>query len=107
MYSVSVREKFIARHFLPHEIGREQTPHSHHYFVEVRVYGEKLDRKGFLMDIVTLRHALDTFLRQLNDTLLNDLELGFSYMRQERGDRREEREARSQKPGRGTLHVPL
>lgn len=74
MYSVSVRQKFIAQHYLPHETGKERTPHSHHYFVEVRVYGEKLDGQGFLVDIVDLKHTLDHFIQQLSDRLLNDLD---------------------------------
>jgi 6-pyruvoyltetrahydropterin/6-carboxytetrahydropterin synthase len=74
MYSVSVRQKFIAQHYLPHETGKEHTPHSHHYFVEVRVYGEKLDGDGFLIDIIKLERALDHFVQQLSDRLLNDLD---------------------------------
>jgi 6-pyruvoyltetrahydropterin/6-carboxytetrahydropterin synthase len=73
-YSVSVRQKFIAQHYLPHETGKEHTPHSHHYFVEVRVYGEKLNEHGFLIDIVDLKHTLDHFVQQMSDRLLNDLD---------------------------------
>lgn len=74
MYSVSVRQKFIAQHFLPNETGKEHTPHSHHYFIEMCVYGEKLDRQGFLIDIVDLKDVLDRFIRQFSDRLLNDLD---------------------------------
>jgi 6-pyruvoyltetrahydropterin/6-carboxytetrahydropterin synthase len=74
MYSVSVRQKFIAQHFLINETEKEHTPHSHHYFVEVRVYGEKLNEQGFIIDIVDLKHILDHFIQQLSDRLLNELD---------------------------------
>jgi 6-pyruvoyltetrahydropterin/6-carboxytetrahydropterin synthase len=74
VYSVSVRQKFIAQHYLPHETGKEHAPHSHHYFVEVRVYGEKIDGKGFLIDIIDLGDFLKHFTSQLSDRLLNDLD---------------------------------
>ena len=74
VYSVSVREKFITQHFLPQETGKESTPHSHHYFVEVCVYGDTLDAQGFLFDIVGLKHHLLLLVEQLRDRVLNDLE---------------------------------
>lgn len=74
IYSVSVREKFISQHFLLQETGKERAPHSHHYFVEVCVYGERLDAQGFLYDIVDLKHRLLLLLEPLRDRLLNELE---------------------------------
>ena len=73
-YSVSVREKFITKHFLPRETGKESTPHSHHYYVEVCLLGEKLETQGFLFDIVELKHLLLHLIEQLRDRLLNDLD---------------------------------
>jgi 6-pyruvoyltetrahydropterin/6-carboxytetrahydropterin synthase len=73
MYSVSVRQKFITQHYLPNETGKERIPHSHHYSVEVCVYGEKLNAHGFLVDIVDLKRTLDHLIQQLSDRLLNDL----------------------------------
>ncbi len=74
VYSVSVREKFITQHFLPHETGNESTPHSHHYFVEVCVYGDTLDARGFLVDIVALKRCLLHLVEQVRDRVLNDLD---------------------------------
>jgi len=74
MYSVSVRQKFIAQHFLPNETGKEHTSHSHHYFIEVCGYGEKLDGQGFLIDIVDLKDVLDRHIQQFSNRLLNDLD---------------------------------
>jgi 6-pyruvoyltetrahydropterin/6-carboxytetrahydropterin synthase len=74
MYSVSLREKFISQHFLPHETGKESVPHSHHYFVEVCLFGEKLDDQGFLFDIVDLKHVLLHLLEEFRDRLLNDFD---------------------------------
>jgi 6-pyruvoyltetrahydropterin/6-carboxytetrahydropterin synthase len=73
-YSVSVRQKFVAQHFLPNETGKESAPHSHHYFVEVCVSGERLDAHGFLLDIIDLKHVLLHLIEELRDRLLNDLD---------------------------------
>jgi 6-pyruvoyltetrahydropterin/6-carboxytetrahydropterin synthase len=75
MYSVSIREQFIARHFLAKETGKEGTPHSHHYFVEVCAFGDRLDAQGFLINIVDLKHQLHLLVNEICDRLLNDLEV--------------------------------
>ena len=74
MYSVSVHKKFISQHYLPNELGKEQSPHSHHYTVEACVFGEILTSEGFLIDIIELQHTLDSLLIQFEDKLLNDLQ---------------------------------
>jgi 6-pyruvoyltetrahydropterin/6-carboxytetrahydropterin synthase len=73
MYGVSVRQRFISRHYLPFEAGKESTPHSHHYTVEVCTFGKTLDAKGFLIDIVDLQRNLDGLALDLEGRLLNEL----------------------------------
>jgi len=74
MYTVSVRRNFIARHALVGgDWGAENEPHAHHYVVEARLYGKKLDRHGYLMDICEVEAALDQLAGHFRDKNLNDL----------------------------------
>jgi len=74
MYTVSVRRNFIARHALVGgDWGAENEPHAHHYVVEARLYGKKLDRHGYLMDICEVEAELDKLVGHFRDKNLNDL----------------------------------
>lgn len=73
MYSVAVQRDFVAQHFLVGgDWGRENERHSHHYRVEVRVDGPRLDRHGFLVDIVDLEGRLDLLVTRFRDRTLNE-----------------------------------
>jgi 6-pyruvoyltetrahydropterin/6-carboxytetrahydropterin synthase len=74
MYTVAVQREFIARHMLiGADWGPENESHAHHYVVEARLYGKKLDRHGFLLDICEVETRLDKLLDYFRDTTLNDL----------------------------------
>ena len=74
MYTVAVRRDFIARHALVDgDWGLENEAHAHHYRVEVRLYGEKLDRHGYLMDICEVEASLDKLVGYFRDKNLNSL----------------------------------
>jgi len=74
MYTVAVRRDFIARHALVNgDRGPENKAHAHHYRVEVRLYGEKLDRHGYLMDICEVEASLDKLVGYFRDKNLNSL----------------------------------
>ena len=74
MYTVAVRRDFIARHTLiGGDWGSENEPHAHHYVVEARLYGEKLDRHGYLLDICDVEAGLDKLVHYFRDASLNDL----------------------------------
>ena len=74
MYTVAVRRDFIANHTLiGGDWGSENEPHAHHYVVEARLYGEKLDRHGYLLDICDVETGLDKLVEYFRDTSLNDL----------------------------------
>lgn len=73
MYSVAVQRDFVAQHFLVGgDWGRENERHSHHYRVEIRVDGPRLDRHGFLVDIVDLEARLDRLVARFRDRTLNE-----------------------------------
>jgi 6-pyruvoyltetrahydropterin/6-carboxytetrahydropterin synthase len=74
MYTVAVRRDFIARHALfGGDWGPENQPHAHHYVVEARLFGKKLDRHGYLMDICEVEAALDKLVDHFRDKNLNRL----------------------------------
>lgn len=73
MYSLAITRDFIAQHFLiGGDWGRENSPHSHHYRLEVRIEGAELDRHGYLIDIVDLDRAMAGVIDQFRDSTLNE-----------------------------------
>jgi 6-pyruvoyltetrahydropterin/6-carboxytetrahydropterin synthase len=74
MYTLAVRRDFIAQHALiGGDWGSENSPHSHHYVLELQMEGETLDEHGFLVDIVEVSQALTGLVNGYRDSLLNDL----------------------------------
>lgn len=73
MYTVAVRRDFVAQHYLVGgDWGAENERHSHHYVVEVRLEGPRLDEHGYLVDIVAIEQQLDAIVDQYRDATLND-----------------------------------
>ncbi len=73
-YTVAVKRDFVARHFLfGGDWGAENSVHSHHYQVELRLEGESLDEHGYLVDIVDVESNLDWVVNIFKDKTLNDL----------------------------------
>jgi 6-pyruvoyltetrahydropterin/6-carboxytetrahydropterin synthase len=69
-----VRRDFIAQHYLiGGDWGPENQLHSHHYLVELRLEGEKLDQHGYLVDIVAIESNLEALVSQFRDKTLNEL----------------------------------
>jgi 6-pyruvoyltetrahydropterin/6-carboxytetrahydropterin synthase len=74
MYTVAVKRDFVAQHYLiGGDWGAENEWHSHHYFVEVQIHGQSLDRHNYLVDIVDIEHHLDRLVAYYRDKTLNDL----------------------------------
>jgi 6-pyruvoyltetrahydropterin/6-carboxytetrahydropterin synthase len=74
MYELGINRDFIARHYLiGGDWGAETSIHSHHYRLEVRVSGDRLDRHGYLIDIVELERAVDGALAGVAERVLNEL----------------------------------
>ena len=73
MYTLGVRRDFIARHFLiGGDWGPENFPNSHHYVLELRLEGNKLDQHGYLCDIVDVEKHLDEIVGYYKEQMLND-----------------------------------
>lgn len=74
MYCVAIERKFMAHHYLiGGDWGAENQPHIHQYRIEARVSGDKLDRHGYLLDIVELSSRLDKVIARYRAQLLNNL----------------------------------
>lgn len=74
MYTLAVQRDFVAQHFLiGGDWGAENSLHSHHYVLELRLEGDALDQHGYLVDIVNVEHALNALVGAYRDKTLNDL----------------------------------
>jgi 6-pyruvoyltetrahydropterin/6-carboxytetrahydropterin synthase len=74
MYSLAVRRDFIARHYLiGGDWGPENEPNSHHYLLELQLFGDALDQHGYLCDIVEVEAHLDETIAYYREAMLNDL----------------------------------
>ena len=74
MYKLAVRRTFISAHALiGGDWGRENSPNSHRFVLELQLEGNELDRHGFLVDIVDVERHLDGEVERYRDRLLNDL----------------------------------
>jgi 6-pyruvoyltetrahydropterin/6-carboxytetrahydropterin synthase len=75
MYQLGISRDFIARHrLIGGDWGDENREHSHHYRADVVIEAGRLDRHGYLIDIVALERALSEIIGEFRDRLLNDLE---------------------------------
>src|SRR5262245_33200756 len=73
MYTLGVRRRFIARHFLiGGDWGAENFPNSHRYVLELQLEGTELDQHGYLVDIVDVENHLDEIVNYYKDQMLNE-----------------------------------
>lgn len=74
MYAVTVSRECPARHYLTvPDAGPEGEPHEHPYEAVVRLSGESLDERGYLVDIDDVEAALDDVEARYRGATLNDL----------------------------------
>lgn len=74
MYTVAVTQDFIANHYLiGGDWGDENSPHAHHYVLEVSIESDTLDQHGYLVDIVQIEAALTGTVDYFRDCMLNDM----------------------------------
>ena len=73
MYTLAVRRDFIARHYLiGGDWGAENFPNSHHFILELRLFGTTLDQHGYLCDIVDVEQHLDSVVAYYSDQMMNE-----------------------------------
>ncbi len=74
MYKLCFKRKFVAQHFLiGGDWGPENNPHSHSYELELRLFGNKLDKHNYLVDLDLVEESLGKVIARFQDKLLNDL----------------------------------
>ena len=74
MYRLGVSRNFEACHYLVGgDWGDENIEHSHNYRVELILEADKLDRHGFLVDIVEVERHLDEIVAEFSGKTLNTL----------------------------------
>ena len=74
MYTVAAKRDFVAQHrLIGGDWGAENYLHSHHYYLEVQLHGEHLDKHGYLVDIDDITENLDRLVAEYRDKTLNDL----------------------------------
>lgn len=75
MYNLGVERRFIARHYLVGgDWGDENIEHSHSYRLELTLEKKRLDRHGFLVDIVEVEQQLGEVVAIFRDKTLNTLD---------------------------------
>src|SRR5579862_4487165 len=72
MYEVSVDETFAAAHNLRDYKGKCENLHGHNYKVRIALAGEELDATGLLYDFVHLKQVVQSVVRALDHTYLNE-----------------------------------
>ncbi len=73
-FEVGIQQEFIAQHFLiGGDWGDENTPHSHHFKIEIILKSSELDHHNYVADIAVLKNKLDNVVCHFKDKLLNDL----------------------------------
>lgn len=74
MYQLSIREEFVAQHFLTvPDCGPENIKHSHIYALEMLLEGEGLNEHGYLVDIDAVKTSMEVVLDRYRDCTLNDM----------------------------------
>ncbi len=73
MYQLSVREEFVAQHFLTvPDCGPENIKHSHVYALELHLSGNRLNEHGYLVDIDVVKREMGAIIDRYKDQTLND-----------------------------------
>ena len=73
MYQLSIKEEFVAQHFLTvPDCGPENIKHSHIYAVELILEGSDLNKYGYLVDIDDVKSSMANVIGRYRDNTLND-----------------------------------
>jgi len=75
MYTVAVKQDFIAQHYQTGEdCNPENLLHYHHYGIEFLIKGDSLDEQGYLVNIEEINSQLNCVKSHFGGHVLNELE---------------------------------
>ena len=75
MYEVMVESSFSAAHQLREYNGKCENLHGHNWKVQLWIQGATLQPNGILLDFYELKNILDSVIKQLDHSNLNELSL--------------------------------
>ena len=73
MFEITVLSHFSAAHRLRHLHGKCEALHGHNWRIEVSVAAKELTKEGVVIDFGLLKNRVETILKTLDHTYLNDL----------------------------------
>ena len=73
MFEITVLSHFSAAHRLRHLHGQCEALHGHNWRIEVSVAAKGLTKEGVVIDFGLLKDRVETILKTLDHTYLNDL----------------------------------
>ena len=74
MFEIRVEAEFSSAHFLKDFHGKCENLHGHNYTVFAHARGTELDEGGMLLDFGILKKELRSICKELDHTLLNDID---------------------------------
>jgi len=74
MFTLRIKDKFSAAHFLPGYPYECKRMHGHNYWIEVFVTGDRLNEQNMLIDFKELKKIVKEIMKEYDHYLLNDLE---------------------------------
>jgi len=73
MFEITVYSHFSGAHRLRHLHSRCENLHGHNWKIEASVVSNRLNREGIVIDFGVLKEKIETILKTLDHTYLNDL----------------------------------
>lgn len=75
MYTLTVKDTFIAQHYLTvPNCGPENEWHSHQFEIEVILKSDDLNKWGYVCDITDIKKSLSSLNDRFSDQTLNELD---------------------------------
>jgi 6-pyruvoyltetrahydropterin/6-carboxytetrahydropterin synthase len=72
MYEVTVKKSFFASHYLRNVTRGVESPHDHHWVIEVKIKSEKTDASGCVIDFRQVDNALIELTNLYQGRVLNE-----------------------------------
>lgn len=73
MYEVIVKKSFFASHFLRNISKGSESPHDHHWIIEVKIRSDKTDASGCVIDFRQIDNALIEITNSYQGRVLNEI----------------------------------